>query len=135
LEWIEISVNNTNDITTGVQALKARGAQAIMQIPSNVADAGIAGEIKAASAANIPFFSTHPTHIPVGALACLGWDYEQAGYEAGVYAAKVLKGEKPAQLPIKSVQKEDLVINLPVANKFGIKISKAVLARANRVQK
>jgi putative ABC transport system substrate-binding protein len=135
LEWIEISVNNTNDITTGVQALKARGAQAIMQIPSNVADAGIAGEIKAAGAANIPFFSTHPTHIPAGALACLGWDYEQAGYEAGVYAAKVLKGAKPAELPIKSVQKEDLVINLPVANKFGVKIPKAVLARAARVQK
>jgi putative ABC transport system substrate-binding protein len=135
LEWIEISINSTNDITTGVQALKARGAQAIMQIPSNVADAGIAGEIKAAGAANIPFFSTHPTHISTGALACLGWDYEQAGYDAGVYAARVLKGARPVELPIRAVEKEDLVINLPVASNFGVKIPKDVLARADRVQK
>ena len=135
LQWIEISVNNTNDITTAVQALKARGVQAIMQIPSNVADAGIAAQVKAAGAANIPVFSTHPTHIPAGALACLGWDYEQAGYDAGVYAAEVLKGKKPAELPIKSVAKEDLVINLPVANKFGVKIPKDVLDRASRVEK
>ncbi len=135
VEWIEISVNSTNDITTAVQALKARGVQAIMQIPSNVADAGIAAEIKAANAANIPVFSTHPTHIPAGALACLGWDYEQAGYDAGVYAAQVLKGKKPAELPIKSVAKEDLVINLPVATKFGVKVPKATLTRASRVEK
>lgn len=135
LEWIEVSVNNTNDITTAVQALKARGVEAIMQIPSNVADAGIAAEVKAANAASMPLFSTHPTHIPAGALACLGWDYEQAGYDAGVYAAQVLKGKKPAELPIKSVEKEDLVINLPVAAKFGVKVSKKMQERASRVVK
>lgn len=135
LQWVEVSVNSSNDITTGVQALKARGAQAIMQLPSNVTAAGAAAEIKAANAAGIPFFSTHPATIPVGALAALGWDYEQAGYEAGVYAAGVLQGKKPLELPIKSVQKEDLVINLPVANKFGVKIPKYVLERADRVVK
>lgn len=135
LEWIEVSVNSTNDITTAVQALKARGVEAIMQIPSNVADAGIAAEVKAANAANIPLFSTHPTHIPAGALACLGWDYEQAGYDAGVYAAQVLKGKKPAELPIKSVEKEDLVINLPIAARFGVKVSKEMQERASRVVK
>jgi putative ABC transport system substrate-binding protein len=135
LEWIEVSVNSTNDITTAVQALKARGVEAIMQIPSNVADAGIEAEVKAANAANIPLFSTHPTHIPSGALACLGWDYEQAGYDAGVYAAQVLKGKKTAELSIKSVEKEDLVINLPIATKFGVKVPKTVLDRASRVEK
>jgi len=134
-ERVEISVNNSNDITTAVQALKARGVQAIMQLPNNVTAAGAEAQIKAANEVGIPYLSTHPGTVPLGGVAALGWDYEQAGYDAGVYAAQVLKGKKTSELPIKSVQKEDLVINLPVATKFGIKIPKAVLDRADKVIK
>ena len=133
LQRVEVSVNSSNDITSAVQALKARGVEAIMQLPSNVTAAGAESQIDKANDLGIPYLSTHPGTVSLGGLAALGWDYEQAGYEAGVYAAQVLKGKKPADLPIKSVQKEDLVINLPVAAKFGVKIPKAVLDRADKV--
>lgn len=133
LQRVEVSVNSSNDITSAVQALKARGVEAIMQLPSNVTAAGAESQIDEANDLGIPYLSTHPGTVSLGGLAALGWDYEQAGYEAGVYAAQVLKGKKTAELPIKSVQKEDLVINLPVAVKFGVKVPKAVQDRADKV--
>lgn len=133
MQRVEVSVNSSNNITSAVQALKARGVEAIMQLPSNVTAAGAESQIDKANDLGIPYLSTHPGTVALGGLAALGWDYEQAGYEAGVYAAQVLKGKKTSELPIKSVQKEDLVINLPVAAKFGVKIPKAVLDRADKV--
>src|SRR5262249_349592 len=48
LQWAEIAATNSTEIVPGVQALKARGVEAIMQIPSNVIYEGIEGEIKQA---------------------------------------------------------------------------------------
>jgi putative ABC transport system substrate-binding protein len=83
----------------------------------------------------LPGIYNRKEYVDEGGLMSYGVDYDDQYRRAAGYVDKILKGAKPADLPVQQATKFEFVINLKAAKQIGLTLSPEFLARANQVIK
>jgi putative ABC transport system substrate-binding protein len=81
----------------------------------------------------VPAISTRHQFAAAGGLMSYGIDDAAVSRQAGIYAGKILKGAKPADLPVEQPTTFELVVNLKTAKALGITIPESFLQHADEV--
>jgi putative tryptophan/tyrosine transport system substrate-binding protein len=91
--------------------------------------------VELATKHRLPAIYPRKEYVDEGGLMSYGVDYEDVYRRTAVYVDKILKGAKPADLPVQQATKFEFVINLKAAKQIGLTLSPEFLSRANKVIK
>jgi putative tryptophan/tyrosine transport system substrate-binding protein len=125
--------NSTDDIEAAVAAFAQQPGGGLIVLPTGINNINRDRIISLAARHRLPAVYPYPYYGPVGGLMCYGVDALAIFRRGASYVDRILKGEKPADLPVQAPTKYELVINLKTARALGLTIPPTLLARADEV--
>jgi putative tryptophan/tyrosine transport system substrate-binding protein len=128
-----IQVKDVQEIESAITTLVERGAGALLVGSGPFLYSNRKIIIELASRHALPSSYTARQAAEDGGLISYGTDLTDALRQGGNYVGRVLKGEKPADLPVMRSTKFELVLNLKTARALGLQISPNILALADEV--
>jgi ABC-type uncharacterized transport system substrate-binding protein len=132
-QLIIFEVDNSRDIEAAFAELVARRASGLLVGTGTFMFNNRQRIIALAARYAIPAMYAQRESIVVGGLASYGTSISDAYRQAGIYVARILKREKPADLPVIQSTTFEFVINLKIAKALGLTISPDVLSIADEV--
>lgn len=133
LETQAVEINSRDDIARVLKGVSKKDVDAIAFVGSTLFRANAAQVARAVATTGLPAMFVDATFAEAGGLMSYGPSLSQYFHQASGYVDKILKGAKPADLPIEQPTRLDLVINARAAKEQGIELGPALLARADRI--
>src|SRR5215831_4081531 len=127
------SVHGANDIQAAISADRQRSGGGLIVLPDSLAIVHSRLIIDLAERTHLPAIYPFKTFAAKGGLLTYGLDIPDIYRQAADYVHRILKGEKPADLPVQAPIKFELVINLKTAKALGLEVPPTLLARADEV--
>ncbi len=133
IEVVAVDARNAAELDTALRGLQHRAPDGFM-VSSDVLFLANSSKVAAAVArAKLPGMFPWRDYHDAGVLMSYGASPREMGRQLAAYVDKILKGAKPADLPIEQSSKYDLVIDLGVARELGLKVPQELLLRADEV--
>jgi putative tryptophan/tyrosine transport system substrate-binding protein len=128
-----LEVRGPKDIETTFRAASKERADAILVVSAQVLFSQRKQILDLGVKSRLPAIYNRPEYVEEGGLVFYGVSYTDLFRRAATYVDKILKGAKPADLPIEQPKKFEFIINLKAAKQIGLTIPPNVLARADKV--
>ncbi|HYT55962.1 MAG TPA: ABC transporter substrate-binding protein [Verrucomicrobiae bacterium] len=130
---ISLEVKGPDDIDPAFTTIVKQRPGALLVLGDRLFATHQSQIIKLAVKNRLPTIYSQSLYVEAGGLMSYGANFTDQYRRAAIYVDKILKGAKPADLPVEQPKKFELVINLKTAKQIGLTIPPNVLARADRV--
>lgn len=133
MQLIELDARNLTQLDTALRAIRHEQGTALMVGPDVLFLGNKRKIAEAVTRSRLPAIFPWPDDHDPGVLMAYGASTKEMGLRAAIYVDRILKGAKPAELPVEQISKYELVIDLRAAKNLGIKVPQELLLRADRV--
>jgi putative tryptophan/tyrosine transport system substrate-binding protein len=130
-----LDVLEPKDIETAFREASKGRAEAVLVVGGPVLNNQQTQVVKLAAKSRLPGIYSIREYVEAGGLMSYGVSIDDLDRRAATYVDKILKGAKPADLPVEQPKKFEFIINLKAAKQIGLTIPPNVLVRADRVIK
>jgi putative ABC transport system substrate-binding protein len=128
-----VNVRSEADFDAAFAEIRKKRSGAVLVDSSPFLVGRRAQVVALAAKSAIPASYAFPEFVDAGGLMSYGVNLSEIYRQAGIYAGRILKGAKPADLPVLQPAVFELALNLKTAKALGIRIPQSVLIRADRV--
>lgn len=129
LELVSAAATKTSEVLGAARSLVGKADVLYITLDNTVVSA-LEAVIQVGEQNKLPVFNADTDSVFRGSIAAVGFDYYDVGRLSGEYAARILNGEKPGDIPVGKPGRLRLVINPGAAKKMGVEIPPEVTARA-----
>jgi putative tryptophan/tyrosine transport system substrate-binding protein len=133
VDLVTVNAGDPSEFEVAFGGLGRERAQGLVVSSTQLFSDHAAQIVELAARARLPTIYARREPTLAGGLMSLGTDFADAFRQVGVYTGRILKGEKPADLPVQLVTQMRLTINLNTAKALGIAFPQTLLVRADEV--
>ena len=128
-----LTASTAGEIDSAFASIAQKRVDSLLILPDNLFPTHRVQLVIQAARHGVPAIYYDRAHAEAGGLMSYGANITDAYRQAGVYVGRVLKGEKPTNMPVLQPTKFELVINMQTARAFGITVPPTLLAVADEL--
>jgi ABC-type uncharacterized transport system substrate-binding protein len=133
LRWQGVAVRRPDELAGAFEEIVGAKSNGILAIEDSMLVSHRSRIVESVARTRLPAMYAFRQFVDAGGLMSYGPNVPESFRRAAVYVDKILKGAKPADLPVEQPTKFELVINLKTAKALGLTIPPSLLARADQI--